>query len=67
MSLMLGKLYSALRAGDVPEDVAREASEEVAQFENRLAKVETDLLILKWMVGMNLALTLAILGKLLVR
>lgn len=67
MSLMLGKLYSALRAGDIPEDVAREASEEVAEFQTRLAKVEADLLILKWMIGMNLALTLAVLGKLLAK
>lgn len=64
---MLGKLYSALRAGDIPEDVAREASEEVAEFQTRLAKVEADLLILKWMIGMNLALTLAVLGKLLAK
>jgi hypothetical protein len=61
----MDKLYLALRSANVPDDAAREASEEAAGFENRLAKVETDLLILKWIGGSNLAHTLAILGKLL--
>jgi hypothetical protein len=30
-----------------------------------LAKVESDLLLMKWMIGTNLALTLAVLVKLL--
>ena len=32
MPLMMGRLYSALRAADVPDDKAREAAEEVAAF-----------------------------------
>ena len=42
----------------------REAAEEVASFENRLANVEASLTILKWMVGFNLVLTVAIVGML---
>jgi hypothetical protein len=39
-------------------------SEEVASFENRLANVEASLMVLKWMVGCNLILTVAIVGVL---
>jgi hypothetical protein len=36
MAVMLEKLYDALRAGDVPEEKAREAAKEVAEFKNEL-------------------------------
>ena len=38
MALMLGKLYDALREAGATEDAAREASEEVAAFDRRLAR-----------------------------
>lgn len=37
----------------------------VASAENRLAHIERRLTLLTWMVGANIVLTLAILGKLL--
>ncbi len=61
--LMMGKLYTALRDANVAEDKATAAAEEVASFENRLAKVNSDLLVLKWMAGFNLAMTVAIATK----
>ncbi len=64
MAIMMAKLYAALRAGDVPDDKAAAAAEEVAAYENRFAKMESDLNLLKWMVGFDLAMTLAIVGKL---
>jgi hypothetical protein len=63
MPLMMGALYDALRQANIPEDVARRAAEEVASYESRIAGVERDLTILKWMVGTNIALTLLVLGK----
>lgn len=62
---MMAKLYDALRAGGVPEDKAREAAEEAAH-ESRFAKVARDLLLLKWMAGINSVLSLMILIKLLI-
>ena len=59
MALMLGKLYDALRAGNAPEDKAREAAEEVAAHENRPANVETRLALPTYMVGFSAALTVA--------
>lgn len=35
------------------------------RLEIRVGKVETDLAVLKWMIGANIALTIIILGKLL--
>jgi hypothetical protein len=63
MALMLGALHRALMGAGASEEDARKAAEEVAGFENRLAKVEGDLVLLKWMVGTNIVLSLGILGK----
>ncbi len=41
------------------------AAEEVANYDNRLAGMESDLTLVRWMVGSNIALTIAVLLKLL--
>jgi len=64
MAIMLGKLYAALRPGDVPEDKAREAAEEVAAYDNRLAAIESDLRVMKWAQPATFAMTVAIFVKL---
>ena len=64
MALMMASLYSALRDGGASDEAARKAAEEVAGYENRFAKLETDVGILKWMIGFNLAMTGTILFKL---
>jgi hypothetical protein len=64
MPIMLEKLYDALRAADVPDDKARAAAVEVAEFKDAFAAMRTDLAVLKGMVGINLALSLAIVVKL---
>jgi hypothetical protein len=58
VALAMMKLYRALRSANVPDTDAIEAAEEVAQFENRLSKIEADLLVLKWMVGTAVVLML---------
>ena len=65
MALMMGKLYDALRSGSIPDEKAREAAEEVAEYEPRLSGVEARLSVLTWMVGTNLVLTVGVLGVLL--
>jgi hypothetical protein len=54
--LMLGQLYAALRTANVPGDQARAAAEEVAGFELRISRIDSDLRIIKWMVGSLIAL-----------
>ena len=55
MPVMLSKTYEALVAVGAPEDKARAATEELAGYEARFAKIETDLAVLKWMLGVVLA------------
>jgi hypothetical protein len=59
---LLEKLYDALRSANVPDDKARAAATEGTQYENRAAKIETNLTLLKWMVGTNVAITLVVLA-----
>ena len=62
MPIMLEKLYDALRAANIPDDKARAAAVEVAEFKDRIAAVQSDLALLKWMVGSNIAVTLIVLA-----
>ena len=64
LALRLSALREALiEAGASPEKAAK-AAEEVAEFEFRLSRIESRLDVLTWMVGFNLALTVAIVGRL---
>lgn len=66
MPLRLGHLYDALRSAQgINDEAARQAAEEVANYDNRLARVESRLDLLTWMVGVNIALTIGVLLKLL--
>jgi hypothetical protein len=57
---MLGQLYAALRSANVSDEHARAAAEEVAGFEVRISRIESDLRLIKWMVGTLLALQLGL-------
>jgi hypothetical protein len=62
MPPITAKLYKALKAANVSEDQAEAVAEEAAGYENRLAKIEGELRLLQWMVGLNAALTILALG-----
>ena len=70
MTAMIRELYSALKAAGVDEHQASEAAEAVLaireedrlrSIEGRIANVEGDIKLLKWMLGFNLALSVAVL------
>ena len=70
MAVMLSRTYDAFLSAGAPEEKAREAAEELAAYENRFVRIETDLTVLradmtalKWMLGVNLAASLSILIK----
>jgi hypothetical protein len=63
MSTMISEVYDALKEAGASEEKARKAAEAIASYENRFARMESDLAVLKWMVGFNLAMTIAILWK----
>ena len=44
---MPSKTYDALIAAGAPEDKARDAAEEIAAYENRLTRIETDIALIK--------------------
>lgn len=63
MALQLGALRDALIDAGASPEKAEKAAEEVASYENRLAKIEGDLGLLKWMVAFNILMTVAILWR----
>jgi hypothetical protein len=67
---MISEVYDAFIAAGTPEDKARKAAETLANYDNRFSridgailKVESELLLLKWMVGFAIALNVAILAR----
>jgi hypothetical protein len=59
MALRMGALYDALKqAQGINDEDAKRAAEEVANYENRIARVEGRLETLTWMVGTALVLLL---------
>lgn len=75
MSTMIREVYDAFKEAGVSEEKAAKAAEALSELreesrlrviEERLARLEGDNKLLRWMVGFNLALTAAALFKLLV-
>lgn len=64
MGTMIFEVYDALKEAGATEEKAKKAAEALAAYENRFNKVESDLNLLKWMVGFNLAMSAGILLKL---
>lgn len=76
MAMMLSKTYEALKAAGAPDNTAREAAEEIAgqqrdttdlrtEMRTEFTDVRGELKLVKWMLGVNLAFSLAILVTLL--
>jgi hypothetical protein len=63
MALQLGALREALIEGGTSPEKAAAAAEEVAGYEAQLADVRSDLRLLKWMAGFNLAMTATVLWR----
>ncbi len=62
MTTTIAEPYDALIAAGAPEDKARKAAETVAAYENRFAsldlkltRIEGDMNLLKWMMGVIIA------------
>jgi hypothetical protein len=58
MATMISEVYDALKEAGASEEKARKAAEAIAAYEARFQRIETDLAVLKWMVGTNIAITL---------
>ena len=64
MATMVVEIYDALIEAGASEGKARAAASTLANYESRFNKIETELTLLKWMVGVNIGLTIAIVSKL---
>jgi hypothetical protein len=64
MAIMLGQLHAALIAAGVPDDAARSAATEVAEFRNDIADLKSTLRLHTWILSTNTAGLLAVLFKL---
>jgi hypothetical protein len=63
VATMISEVYDAFIAAGAPEDKARKAAEAIAGYENRFARIETDLVVLKWMTGTILGGVVALVIK----
>jgi hypothetical protein len=63
MAVMMAKLYTALRAADVPEDKAMAAAEEVAGFDNAIAELKSTTRLIMWIVTFDTAMLIAIVSR----
>ena len=66
MSTMISEVYDALKEAGSSDEKARAAAIAIAQYDLEISSSKSDLMLLKWMVGFNIALTTAILWKLFV-
>ena len=65
MATMIKEVYEALLEAGASQEKSAKAAEAVAAYENRFSKIERDLLIIKWMVGLVIAVeTVPLLQKL---
>jgi hypothetical protein len=63
MSIMIAEVYEALLESGASEAKAKAAAEALAGYEGRFSGLEAGQLLLRWMVGFNLAFTMAVLWK----
>jgi hypothetical protein len=67
MSTMVYEVFDAFRSVGVPEEKARRAAEamsnETIATKSDIASLKLDTAVLKWMIGFNLAFTMAMLWK----
>jgi hypothetical protein len=61
--MIIEEIYDAFIDAGASEEKARMAARAMTNYETRISKIESDLNLLKWMVGFNLAMTVAILFR----
>ena len=67
---MIAEVYEALREAGASEEKAQAAAQAIANYDNRFNRLDVNVenikgeqRLLKWMIGFNLAFTMAILWK----
>lgn len=60
---MIAEMYDALRDAGASEEKSRAAATAVADYDSRLVRLEGDVNLVKWMVGFNVAMSVAIMMR----
>ena len=55
MATMIVEVYEALIEAGALQEKAKKAAESIAAYENRFDRIEADLLLVKWMLGLVIA------------
>jgi hypothetical protein len=63
MATMVVEVYDALIDAGASDEKSRAAAKAIADLDTRFNRVESDLTLLKWMVGANVGLSLAIIAR----
>jgi hypothetical protein len=63
MTTMIAEVYEAFRSAGAEDDKARAAATAIAEYNRDISEIKSNLALLKWMVGFNLAFTLAVLWR----
>ena len=63
MSTMVVEIYDALIEAGASESKSRAAATAIADYEKRFNKIESDLLIVKWMIGVVIAGVISLVMK----
>jgi hypothetical protein len=63
MSTMIAEVYDALLSAGAGEEKARAAAKAVAEYNTAIAELRSGQRLIQWMVGFNLAFTLALTWK----
>jgi len=63
---MQAEVFEAFRAIDIPEDKALKAATALSRRDDDVTSIKADVLLMKWMLGVNLALLIAVAVKLFV-
>ncbi len=63
MTMMVTEVYDALMSAGAPEDKAMRAAQALAGYDNRFNRIETDLTLVKWMLGLVVAGIVALVLK----
>jgi hypothetical protein len=66
MASMQGEVFAAFRAMDVPEDKAMAATAALSRRNDDVTALRSEMVLTRWMVVTNIAISVAILLKLLV-
>jgi hypothetical protein len=61
--MIIEEIYDALLEAGASEEKARAAAPAMTNYETRISKIESRLTLLEWMIGFNLAMTIAILFR----